>query len=175
MRLLCRRRLNHDVVELPEPAAMREPRARQPGFGDDLDRFLKARLGLLRRNSETLEFAVAVALADAEVEPATGNQVEGGRLLRQQHRIVPGQHNHRGAEPQRRGAHGKRGLQHQRGGNLVPAGKVMLDQKARHVAQRLSFDGVVEIIAKALPGFGAEVAALGLRRAENAEFHYPRP
>jgi hypothetical protein len=84
---------------------------------------------------------------------------------------VPGQHDHGGAEPQCRGAHGERGLQHQGGGNLIPAGEVMLDQEARAEAQRLGFDGVVEIVAEALPGLGAEVAAVGLHRAEDSELH----
>ena len=70
-----------------------------------------------------------------------------------------------------RGAHGERGLQHQRGGDLVPAGEMMLDQEARAIAQRLGLDRVVEIVAKALPGFGAEVLGAGLRRAEDSELH----
>ena len=58
-----------------------------------------------------------------------------------------------------RGAHGERRLQHQGGGDLVPAGEMMLDQEARAKAQRLGLDGVVEIVAEALPGLRAEIAA----------------
>ena len=68
MRLLRRRRLDHDVVELPEPAAMREALARDERLGHHLDRFLEARLGLLDRDAEARELVVPVALADAEIE-----------------------------------------------------------------------------------------------------------
>ena len=48
---------------------------------------------------------------------------------------------------------------------------MMLDQEARHVAQRLGLDRIVEIIAEALPGFRAEVLGAGLRGTENSELH----
>ena len=113
-----------------------------------------------------------VALADAEIEPAAGDQIERRGLLGEQHRIVPRQHDHRGAEPQRRGAHGERGLQHQGGGDLVPAGEMMLDQEARAIAERLGLDRGVEIVAEALPALGRKVAAVGLRRAERFQIAY---
>ena len=53
------------------------------------------------RNAEAGELVVPVALADAEIEPAAGQQIERRRLLGQQHRVVPGQHHDGGAEPQR--------------------------------------------------------------------------
>ena len=101
-------------------------------------------------NAEALELAVPIAFADAEIEPAVGDEIERRRLFGQQHRIVPGQHDHRGAEPQRLGAHGERHQQHQRRRDLVPAGEVMLDREARMEAERLGFDIEVEIVAKAL-------------------------
>ena len=48
--------------------------------------------------------AVAVALADAEIEAAAREQIERRHLLGEQHRIVPRQHHHGGAEPQAAGA-----------------------------------------------------------------------
>src|SRR6266404_9384004 len=48
VRLLRGRRLDDDVVELPKPAAMRERRLRGEGLGDDLERFLEARVGLVQ-------------------------------------------------------------------------------------------------------------------------------
>ena len=150
---------------------VRETLARGEGLGHHLDRFLEPRLGLIRADAEARELVVAVALADAEIEPAARNQVERRRLFGEQHRIVPGQHDHGGAQAQRGGAHGERGLQHQGGGDLVPAGEMMLDQEARQIAERLGLDRIVEIIAKALPGFRAEILGAGLRRAENSELH----
>ncbi len=38
-------------------------------------------------------------------------------------------------------------------------------------SEGLGLDRVVEIIAEALPGFGAEIVTVGLRRAENSELH----
>ena len=49
---------------------------------------------------------MAIALADAEIEPAAGQQVDGRGLLGEQHRVVPGQHHHGGADAQRLGAGG---------------------------------------------------------------------
>ena len=40
-----------------------------------------------------------VTLADAEIEPAAGHEIERRRLLGEQHRIVPRQHHH--GRPQR--------------------------------------------------------------------------
>ena len=75
---------------------------RGPGFDDHVEAFVKARVGLVHSTQKPGELVVAVAVADAEIEPAAGQQVERRRLLGQQHRIVPGQHDDRGAEPQGR-------------------------------------------------------------------------
>jgi len=83
MRPLRRRRLHHDVVELPELSAVREAFARHERLGHDLDRFLEPRLGLLRGYTEAGELVVPVAPADAEVEPAAGNEIERRGLLGQ--------------------------------------------------------------------------------------------
>ena len=66
-----------------------------------LDGFVEPRLRLFRPDAKAGEFVVPIALANAEIEPAAGDQIERGRLLSQQHRIVPGQHDHGSAEPQR--------------------------------------------------------------------------
>ena len=48
MWLLRRRRLDHDVVELPELPAVGEALARHERLGHHLDGFLETRLGLFR-------------------------------------------------------------------------------------------------------------------------------
>jgi hypothetical protein len=48
---------------------------------------------------------------------------------------------------------------------------MMLDQKTRLKAERLGLDVEIEIVAKALAGLGGQIVAVGLRRAEEAEFH----
>jgi len=106
---------------------------------------------------------VPVALPDTEVEPAAGDEIERRRLLCQQDRVVPGQHHYGRAEAQSGGAHGKASEQHQRGGDLVPSGEVMLDQEARVKAELLSLDVEVEIVAEALARLGRKIIAAGLR------------
>src|SRR6516164_815771 len=100
MGLLRGRRLDDDIVELPVLAPVRERRFRGESLGDDLKRFLEARVSLLQGYAEPGEFIVPVALADPEIEPAAGQQIKGCRLLCQQHWVVPGQYEHRRAEAQ---------------------------------------------------------------------------
>ena len=166
-----RRRLDHDVLEMPEAAVVREALARGPRLRHHRNGLLEARLGLVRRDLKALELAVAVALADAEIEAAAGDQIERRRLLGEQHRIVPRQHDHRRAKPQRFGAHGGRHQQHQGRRHLVPAGEMMLDQKARLKAERLGLDIEIEIVAKTLAALRGQIVAVGLRRTEQTEFH----
>ena len=172
MRALRRRRLDHDVLEMKKAAVVREALARREGARHHLERLLEARFRLIRRDLEALELAVPVALADAEIEAAVGQQIERGGLLGQQHRIVPGQHHHRGAEPQRGGARGQRHQQHQRGGGLVPAAEMMLDREARMEAERLGLDVELEIIAETLAGLRTEPWGIGFGRTEQTETHY---
>ena len=77
---------------------MRPRRVRGPGSGHDFDAFVEARIRLFHGDTEPGEFAVPVPFADTEIDPPARQQVEGGDLLGQQHRIVPGQHQHRSAE-----------------------------------------------------------------------------
>ena len=123
---------------------------------------------------ETGELAVPVALADAEIEPSARYEIERPRLLGQQHRVVPGQHDYRGAEPQRGGAHGKATEQHHRGGDLVPAGEVMFDQEARVEAERLGLDVEVEIVAEPLARFHRKIVVAGLRVTQETKSHGAR-
>ena len=50
------------------------------------------------------ELVAAIALADAEIEPPVRQQIEGRGLLGDQDRVVPRQHDDRGAEPDALGA-----------------------------------------------------------------------
>src|SRR5207245_2396995 len=98
MRLLFRRRLDHDVLEIPELAVMREALIRRPRLEDHAERLLEALVGLRDRNAEARELVRAIALADAEFEPPAREQIDGRGSFSEQHRIVPRQHQHRGAE-----------------------------------------------------------------------------
>ena len=85
--------------KLPILAVMRETLLRRPGLHDHVERFVEARIGLLDRQAKAGEFIVPVALADAEIEPATGQQIDGRRLFGDQNRVVPGQNQNRRAKP----------------------------------------------------------------------------
>ena len=69
-RLLRRRRLDDDVVELPVFAAVRERRLGAKSPGEDIERLLEPLVGFLHRHTEPSELVVAIALADPEIEPA---------------------------------------------------------------------------------------------------------
>ena len=124
--------------------------------------------------AETGELVIAVALADPEIEPPAGQQVEGRGLLGQQHRVVPRQDQHGGAEAQGRGAGAEPGQQVEAGRNLAEAGEMVLDDKGRVEAERLGLDIVLDPLAKALAAVGqfrAGLRALRLGAAEQSEPH----
>ena len=78
---------------------MRETLLGRPTFHDDVERFTKPCIGFRHGNAKTGEFIVAIAFADAEIEPAAGQKIDRGGLLGEQYRIVPRQHQDCGAEP----------------------------------------------------------------------------
>src|SRR5262245_54948464 len=61
VRLLPGRRLDDDIVELPEPAAMGPRAVRRPRLEHDLQGFIEARVGLLHRRGEAGKLVVPVA------------------------------------------------------------------------------------------------------------------
>src|ERR1700682_4230818 len=172
MRFLRGRRLDDDVLELPVFAVMREALLRRPGFHDDVERFVEARVGFFDRHAESGELVVAIALAGAEIEPAAREQIDGRGLLGKQHRIVPGQHQHRGAKPQGLGLRRHPGEQRKAGGDLAEAGEVMLDQERRMIAERLGLDVVFDELLIALPGIDIRAAMAGRRAAEKSKPHH---
>jgi hypothetical protein len=107
MRRLHRGRLYDDVLEAPEAALVREALARRPRLQDNFEPLVEARLRLLGRDTEAFEFGMALAFSDPEIEPSTGHEVEGCGLLGEQNWVVPGQHQHGGAEAERRRARGE--------------------------------------------------------------------
>ena len=104
MRFAGRRRIHHDIVKGPIFSVVRKSFLRRPGFQQDFQGFLEARVGFGDRHVETDEFVVSVTFADPEIQPPAGQQIQRRGLFRQQNRIVPGQHHHRGAQAQDGGA-----------------------------------------------------------------------
>src|SRR5262249_11940117 len=139
VRTLGGRRLDHDIVERPVFAPMRERLVRGPRFDKYVEAFVKPRAGLIHVDAKAAELVVAIAAADAEIEPAAGEQVKRRGLLGEQYRVVPGQHDDRGAEAKGRGAGAKPGQQVERRGDLAVAREVMLDNESAAKAERLGF------------------------------------
>src|SRR4051794_34567583 len=82
---------------------------------------------------------------------------------------MPGQHDHRGAEADRRGARRQIGEQIQRGRDLPEPGEMMLNEEHARKAEFLGGDNVPDeiVVAFAVP----RRAAARPRAAEQSEFH----
>jgi len=114
MRLLRRRRSTTDVVELPEFPAVREPLARPNALvitATDSSKRGSASCGGM---AEAGKLVVPVALADAEIEPSAEIRSSVAACSASSTGLCT-QYDDGGTEPQRSGAHGQRGLQHQGG------------------------------------------------------------
>ena len=142
-----------------------------PRLEDHLEALVEARVGLLHWHAETGELVVPVSLADAEIEPSPGEEVERGGLLRQQHGIVPGQHEHRGTQSQPARARAEPGQELERGRDLAIAGEVVLDDERAVEAEGLGLDVVVDEIAEPLAAVELGTAAPRRGTAEQAELH----
>ena len=70
MRFLRGCGLDNDVVEAPIIAIMGKPALGGPGLTDYGHRLFEARGCLFHRDAETIEFDMAIPLADPEIEPA---------------------------------------------------------------------------------------------------------
>src|SRR5262249_41984272 len=122
-------------------------------------------------DAEPFELAMAVALANPEIESSTGHEVERRCLLGEEDRIVPGQHEHGGAEAKRRRARGEPSQELQRSGHLVPAPELVLDEERGAIAERLRLHVEVNEVVEPLADGGAGALADRLRAAENRELH----
>jgi hypothetical protein len=169
MRLLDRARFDDDVVEMPALAMMGEASRTRPRLADHRHRLVEALGRLLGRNAKAGEFVSAVTLADAEIEAAVRQQIEGRRLLGDQDRIVPRQHNDGGAETYPLGSGGQIGEKAHRGRDLAKPGEVVFDQKDARKAELFGFGYVIDkiVIGVAIAGRPAASAC----SAEQSEFH----
>ena len=161
VRLLDRARLDDDVVELPALAVMGKAAWRRPRLADHLHGFVEPLGRLLGRDAEAGELVAAVALADAEIEAAVRQQVEGRRLLGDEDRVVPGQHDDRGAETDALGTGRQVGEQAHRGRDLAKAGEMVLDQEDARKAELLGLDHVVDEIVVGVAVAGRAATGAG--------------
>src|SRR5262245_12166708 len=175
MRLLRCRGLDDDLLEGPVRASMREGCAGGPRLDDHVDGLLEAGIGLLHRHTKAGELIVPVTLADTEIEPAPGQEIEGCRLLRQQHGIVPRQYCYCRAQSQPARAGAKPGQQVERGRYLTEAGEMVLDDEGAVQAKRLGLDVVVDEIPEPLAAVELGAPATCRGTTEEAEFHDSSP
>src|SRR5262249_27332192 len=123
------------------------------------------------------DFVIAVAFAEAEIEPATRREIQGRGLLGQEHWVVPRQNDDRRAEPQCPCARAQPGQQIDCRRNLPIAGEMVLHDKGAAKAERLGLDIVVDEVAKPLAavelGGLAGIGAPRRRAAEQTELHTP--
>src|SRR5204862_7463921 len=113
------------------------------------------------------------ALADAEIKPAVRQQIERRGFLGDQHRVVPGQHDDRGAEADPLGTRRQIAQQVQRGRDLAKAGEMMLDQKDARKDEPLGLDHVIGEMMVSVAVAGRTATRPGA--AKESEFHYPAP
>jgi hypothetical protein len=117
-----------------------------------------------------VELAPPIAFADAEIEAAVRQQVESRGLFGEQCRVVPRQHQHRGAEPQRRCLRRQIGQEVEGRRDLAETSEMVLDQEHAVKAERLGLADIVDVVAVDL-AVGCLLARVGARAAEQSEPH----
>ena len=125
---------------------MRKASLACPRLAQKRDGLLIALLGFLHRDAEAVKLAPAIALADAEIEPAIRQQVQRRGLLGEKRRIVPRQYQHRGAEPQGRGLGGEIGQETECRRDLAEPGEMVLDQENAVKPERFGLADVIDVL-----------------------------
>ena len=121
-------------LDVPELAAMAERLSRQSLF-DDLEHFGEARAALVHVDIVGVVFHLGGAAPDAEMQGALRQAVEHGDLFRQPQRMIPGQHQHRGAERQVGKFRGDMRHHQQRAWRRVVIAEMMFQQPRRVIAE----------------------------------------
>src|SRR4029079_3618660 len=115
----------------------REPLPLRPSSPHDFEGFLETRFGFFGRDLKSFELAVAISLADAEIEPALRKKIKRCRFLGEQHRVVPRRHDDGRTETKRLRAHSQSGQQHQGRGNLIPAAEMVFNRETYITTDKL--------------------------------------
>src|SRR6516225_8508330 len=170
MRLLSGARFDDDIVEMPALAMVREALAGGPRLAQERHRLVEALGRLLDWNREARELRRAVPLANAEVEPAVGQQIERGDLLCEQYRIVPRQHHHGGTEADFLCASSQIAEEVERSRKLPDAREVVLDYEHAVIAELFGAEHVVDVFAVA-QAVSDRPFARGPGSAEQSELH----
>ena len=131
-----RPRPDRGARDLEEPPFMLEAVVRQ-GLDDDLRRFDKAWPRLVHRDAEALVFDARRAASEAKHATSAAQDVEQCDFFGDPHRIMPGQHDDRGAEADAAGAASEIGEQLRRRRRHRVAGEVVFEREQRVEAQGL--------------------------------------
>src|SRR6185437_8085550 len=158
---------NRRARDLEELALVLEHGLRQR-LHHDLRGLDEARTGFLHRDAEASVFDARGAPAEAEHAAPATQYVEQRDLLGDAHRIVPGQHDHRGAERDALGAARVVAQQLRRRGRHRVAGEMMLEREQRVEAERLG-----EVAECEMLGHHRDIRStrLGQHVQRDADFH----
>ena len=173
MRLLDRARLDDDIGEPPALPVMGEPALCRPGLADHLHRLVEPLGRFFGRDAEPRELVAPVTLADTEIQPAIRQQIECGRLLGDEDRVVPWQDDDGGAEANALGARRQVTQQAHRRRHLAEPGEMVFDQENARKAEPLGFYHIMDEVMIGVAV--ASRAAAGARPAEQSEFHARPP
>ena len=121
-----------------------------PGLEDDIEVFLETAPALGVGREEGVVVLREGAAADAEVEPALADVVEGGDFLGDADGIAEGQQEHAEADADALGAAGDGGGHHDRGGEDAERDEVVFGQPDGLHAHLLRFRGDPESLLKGL-------------------------
>ena len=137
-------------------------------LADDVQRFREPAARFRHGHAVSVVFGLRRAAAEAEMQGAPRQRVQHRDLFGDAHRMVPGQHQHRGAEPDIRAERGDMRHEEQRARRRVVVGEMVLQHPDRLVAKRLGELHVLDdLVVKHLVG----LADIGGGRGLHAESH----
>ena len=126
--------------------------------GDDFERLIHQARAMAAVDAEALELLDAVAEADAEVEASIAEDIDGGGVLGDADRVVQGQQQDPGADPDARGEARDRGGDGQHGGGVAVVDEVVLGDPDVVVAKRF---GELDLVEQFVVELGPGLAPLG--------------
>ena len=137
-------------------------------LADDVQRFREPAPRLRHGDAVSIVFGFRRAAPEAQMQRAPRQRVQHRDLLGDAHRVVPGQHQHRGAEPDIRAERRHMRHEEQRARRRVVVREMVLQHPDRFVAERLGELHVLDdFVVKHLVG----LADIGGGRGLHAEGH----
>ena len=158
-------------VDVPEFSAVGEFLTAQPLL-DDFKNFREARAAFVHVDAIGVVFHFRGAASDAEMQRSSREAVEHGDFLGEAQRVIPGQHQHGGAERQAGESGGDVRHQEKRARRRIIVAEMMFQQPGGVVAEARAERAVVqEILVKLLVGLGAVSRGRGLKSEADIAHH----